>query len=149
MNIVARSPSTQKQLQMKIWGFIFAFRFRNGKTINFPWIFFSICFRNDHVGQAQTTTAGHTYEKQIKSKRFSFAFAFVIRKREILNPGICIFFACNCFCEDGIEKCRIHGSPPQWVFSLVLRENWFQGKRERERERERPPKKTLLPPRCT
>ena len=41
---------------------LFRFRFRNGKAIKFPQIFFRICFRNDHVGHTQATTAGHTYE---------------------------------------------------------------------------------------
>ena len=41
----------------------FRIRFRNGKAANkFPQIFFRFCFRNDHVGHAQATTAGHTYE---------------------------------------------------------------------------------------
>ena len=38
------------------------FRFRNGKANKFPQIFFRICFCNGHVGHAQATTAGHTYE---------------------------------------------------------------------------------------
>ena len=41
---------------------LFRFRFRNGKTNQFPQIFFRICFRNGHVGHAQATTTGHTYE---------------------------------------------------------------------------------------
>ena len=40
----------------------FRIRCRNGKAKKFPQIFFRICFRNDHVGHAQATTAGHTYE---------------------------------------------------------------------------------------
>ena len=40
----------------------FRIRFRNGKANIFPQIFFRICFRNDHVGHAQATTAGHAYE---------------------------------------------------------------------------------------
>ena len=40
----------------------FRIRFRNGKANKFPQIFFHICFRNDHVGHAQATTAGHAYE---------------------------------------------------------------------------------------
>ena len=65
---------------MKIWGFIFAFAFVMEKQTNSPGIFLRICFRNNHVGQAQATTTSHTYEK--KSPRFSFAFAFVIQKGE-------------------------------------------------------------------
>ena len=63
---------------------LFRFRFRNGKANKFPQIFFCIRFRNGHVGHAQATAAGHTYESKIKSQRFSFAFAFVIQQRE--NP---------------------------------------------------------------
>ena len=40
----------------------FRIRFRNGKANKFPQIFFRICFRNDHVGHAQATTAGHAYK---------------------------------------------------------------------------------------
>ena len=40
----------------------FRIRFRNGKANKFPQIFFRICFRNDHVGHAQATTAGHACE---------------------------------------------------------------------------------------
>ena len=43
-------------------GILFRFRFRNGKANKFPQIFFCICFRNDHVGHAQATTAGPAYE---------------------------------------------------------------------------------------
>ena len=38
------------------------FRFRNGKANEFPQIFFHSCFRNGHVGHAQATTTGHTFE---------------------------------------------------------------------------------------
>ena len=41
---------------------LFRFRFRNGKANKFPHIFFRFRFRNDHVGHAQATTAGLTYE---------------------------------------------------------------------------------------
>ena len=41
---------------------LFHFRFRNGKTNEFSQIFFRFRFRNDHVGHAQATTAGLTYE---------------------------------------------------------------------------------------
>ena len=41
---------------------LFCFRFRNGKANKFPQIFFRFRFRNDHVGHAQATTAGLTYE---------------------------------------------------------------------------------------
>ena len=76
--------------KMNYLGICFRLRFRNGKANQFPQIFFRICFRNDHVGQAQATTAGHTYEKKSNFKR-----------EKILNPGILFIFACNCFCEDG------------------------------------------------
>ena len=48
----------------------FRFGFRNGKANQFPQIFFCICFRNDHVGQAQATTVGQTYEKKSNPKDF-------------------------------------------------------------------------------
>ena len=41
---------------------LFCFRFRNGKANKFPQIIFRFRFRNDHVGHAQATTAGLTYE---------------------------------------------------------------------------------------
>ena len=74
------------------------------RQINFPRFSFTFCFRNDHVEQAQATTAGHTYEKKVKSQRFSLAFAFVIKKSE--NPKSWDFhiFACNCFCADDIDQ---------------------------------------------
>ena len=43
-------------------GDLFCFRFHKGKANNFPEIFFRVCLRNHHVGHAQATTAGHTYE---------------------------------------------------------------------------------------
>ena len=52
----------KKWLQIKIWRFVFRIRFRNGKANKFPQIFFRIRFRDDHVGHAQATTAGHAYE---------------------------------------------------------------------------------------
>ena len=55
-------PSTRKLLQMKIWRFSSAFAFVMEKADKFPQIWYCICFRNDHVGHAQATTAGHTYE---------------------------------------------------------------------------------------
>ena len=54
------------------------------KASKFPQIFFRICFCNDHAGHAQATTAGRAYEINLKSRRVSFAFAFVIQSRE--NP---------------------------------------------------------------
>ena len=69
---------------MKIWRFYFASAFAMERQLKSPLIFFRFRFRNDHVGQSQATAAGHTCEKQIKSQRFSFAFAFVIQQRE--NP---------------------------------------------------------------
>ena len=41
---------------------LFRFCFRNGKPNKSPQIFFHFRFRNDHVGHAQATTAGLTYE---------------------------------------------------------------------------------------
>ena len=70
---------------------LFCFCFRNGKANEFPQIFFRICFRNDHVGYVQSTTAGHTYEKKIKSQRLSFAFAFVIQQRKSYILGFLFF----------------------------------------------------------
>ena len=67
---------------------LFCFRFRNGKANKFPQIVFGIRFRNDHVGNAQATTTGHTYTDQ----RFSFAFAVLIQRKEIQNSGIFVFF---------------------------------------------------------
>ena len=62
---------------------------------------FRICFRKDHVGQAQATTAGHTYQNnQIPEIFFRFCNP---KERNILNPGIFIFFTCNSFCEDSIR----------------------------------------------
>ena len=46
------------------------FRFRNGKANKFPQIFFRICFRNDHVGHAQATTAGHPCKIKISEILF-------------------------------------------------------------------------------
>ena len=56
-----------------------------GKANEFPQIFFRICFRTDHVGQAQAITTGHTYNKNTESPQRCFlAFAFTIQQRE--NP---------------------------------------------------------------
>ena len=80
---------------------LFGFRFRNGKANKFPQIFFRICFGSDHVGHAQATTAGHTY-KIIKIQEIFFRFRLrnsTERKSSVLDF---FFFACNCFCEDGI-----------------------------------------------
>ena len=41
---------------------LLCFRFCNGKANKFRQSFFRICFRNGHVGHAQATTTGHTYE---------------------------------------------------------------------------------------
>ena len=49
--------ATNEHLEM-----LFPFRFRNGKAQTFPQMFFRFHFRNDHVGHAQATTAGLTYE---------------------------------------------------------------------------------------
>ena len=55
-------PSAQKRLQMKIWRFYFAFAFAMERQIKSPRFSFRFRFRNDHVGHAQATTAGLTYE---------------------------------------------------------------------------------------
>ena len=47
-----------RMITNKNLGICFGIRFRNGKANQFP----QICFRNDHVGHAQATTAGHAYE---------------------------------------------------------------------------------------
>ena len=56
----------------------FRIRFRHGKANEFPQIFFRICFRNDHVGEAQATTTGHAYEIKLNpgdSLSLSFSFS--------------------------------------------------------------------------
>ena len=60
----------------------FRIRFRNGKANKFPQIFFRICFRNDHIGYAQATTAGHAYEiKKIPEIFFRFRFCNSIERK--------------------------------------------------------------------
>ena len=51
---------TNENLEM----FFFAFAFVMERQTDSPQIFFHIRFCNDHVGHAQATTAGHTYEKE-------------------------------------------------------------------------------------
>ena len=69
------------------------FSVRNGKANKFTQIFFRVCFRNDHVGHAQATIGRPRLRNKLKSRRFSFAFAFVIKEREkIPTPGIFIYF---------------------------------------------------------
>ena len=51
-------------------GSFFHFRFRNGQANKIPQIFFRICFRNDRVGHAHATTAGHTYERNQNPRDF-------------------------------------------------------------------------------
>ena len=41
--------------------------------------FFHVCFRNDHVGHAQATTAKHNYEN-IQTQGFYFNFVVVIQQ---------------------------------------------------------------------
>ena len=57
----------------------FRIRFRNGKANKFAQIFFRNRFRNDHVGHAQATTAGHAYEINLNPADFLSLFAFVIQ----------------------------------------------------------------------
>ena len=57
-------------------GICFRFLFRNGKAQKFPQIFFCIWFRSDHVGHAQATTAGHTYENKNQTPEIFFRFCF-------------------------------------------------------------------------
>ena len=67
---------------------LFRFRCRHGEASKLPPMFVRFCFRNNHVGHAQATTAGHTYETISNPSNlvffffFFFAFAFVIQQRE-------------------------------------------------------------------
>ena len=73
-------------------GDLVRFRFRNGMTNQFPQIFFRVCLCSDHVGHAQATTAGHTYEK-MRIPEIFFRFRFrnpAERKSQILGF---LFFA--------------------------------------------------------
>ena len=70
---------------------LFCFRFRNGKANNVLQIFFRMCFRNDHVGHAQATTAGHAYKKNYNPRDSPSLLLLYFTKEKILNPGICIF----------------------------------------------------------
>ena len=56
-NTIHTKIITNKNLEI-----CFRIRFRNGKVNKFPQIFFRSSFRNDHVGHAQATIAGHAYE---------------------------------------------------------------------------------------
>ena len=49
---------------------LFRFCFRNRKANKFPQILFRMCFRNGHVGHAQATTTGHTYESKSNPRDF-------------------------------------------------------------------------------
>ena len=65
------------------------FRFRNGKALpKNPPDFFRRCFRHEHVGHAQATTASHNYKKKTYNfPEISLRLHFRIRQREkILNP---------------------------------------------------------------
>ena len=62
-------PSAQKLLQTKIWGVFAAFAFVMERQIKAPRVFFRICFCNDHVGHAQATITGHTYEDHHQNPR--------------------------------------------------------------------------------
>ena len=81
----------------KSGGFYFAFASAMERQTKFPQFSFRICFRNDHVGHAQTIAEGHTNERKSKSQRLSFAFAIQ------QNPKSRDLYYCfaNCFCEDG------------------------------------------------
>ena len=103
-------PSARKGLQMKMWRFYFAFAFVMERLINSPQILFRICFVMVMLGKWRLQQQAILTNKNIKSQRFSCAFAFVIQQRE--NPkswDLFSFFACKCFCEDGNRV---------WFFSL-------------------------------
>ena len=57
-----------------------------------PQIFFHICFRNEHVGRAQATTLGRTYNKNTMYQRcsttFFSSFPATPRRYRAKNPGI-------------------------------------------------------------
>ena len=64
---------------------------RFGLADELPQIFFRICFRNDHVGQAQATTAGQTYEINQNPRNvlsLSLSLSLSPPERKIQNPGI-------------------------------------------------------------
>ena len=69
----------------------FCFRFRNGKASQISKIFCCICFRNDHVGHTQATTAGRTYEN-ISSPRDLLSLSY--SKREKIGRLIFIHLRC-------------------------------------------------------
>ena len=74
---------------MQIWSFLglFRFHFRIGKANKFSQILFCICFRNDHVGHAHATIAGHTYKKHIPEIFCHVCF----RNPTGENPTSCVF----------------------------------------------------------
>ena len=90
------------------------FRFHNGKTNKYTQVFFGTCFRTEHVGNAQATTASHDYKKNNKIPEILLRFCFKFRNptEKIPNPGFCLFFACN---TESI-KCRFS----KCCFSLEL-----------------------------
>ena len=51
-------------------GMFVCFRSRNGKAGVVPQIFFRICFHNEHVGHAEATAAGETYETNQNPRDF-------------------------------------------------------------------------------
>ena len=74
---------------------------------------FRFRFRNDHVGHAQATTAGLTYEINYKIPEDFLSLSLSLsqfNRDEIQNPGFFFLFffcfACNCFCEDGMVCVR-------------------------------------------
>ena len=50
---------------------------------NIPQDFLSHLLSHEHVGHTQATAAGHNYETKIISRRFIFAFAFVIQQTKM------------------------------------------------------------------
>ena len=76
-------PSTQKRLQMKILGLVFAFSFVMERQINFPRFSFAFAFVKIMLGKHKPQQQA-TPTKQNQIPEISFAFTFVIQKRE--NP---------------------------------------------------------------
>ena len=76
---IRRDMITNEDLEMS-----FRFHFRNGKANQFPLIFLRMAFVINHVGHAQATTAGHTYEK--KTRDFLSLSPSEFNREKILNP---------------------------------------------------------------
>ena len=58
-------PPARRTIANEDLGIFSRFRFRIGEANSFFKILFRNCFRNEHVGHAQATTAGHYYKKTI------------------------------------------------------------------------------------